>query len=53
MAAMKRAEAAMDTLKADFGEWIGEDVTRLGECRDRFAAKRGQASRDDPAARQP
>jgi chemotaxis protein histidine kinase CheA len=47
MAAIKRAEAAMETLKGEFTEWVGTDVARLGECRDRFAERRDEASRDD------
>jgi chemotaxis protein histidine kinase CheA len=47
VAAMKRAEAAMETLKADFGDWVGDDVARLGDCRDRFAALRDAETRDD------
>lgn len=38
MAAIKRAEAAMETLKAEFADWLADDVAKLGECRDRFAA---------------
>ncbi len=46
MAAIKRAEAAMETLKAEFRGWVGDDVNRLVECRDRFAAEQSVAARD-------
>ncbi len=46
MAAVKRAEAAMETLKADFSDWVGSDVARLSECRDRFAAEQDADARD-------
>ncbi|OJT96758.1 MAG: hypothetical protein BGN82_05425 [Alphaproteobacteria bacterium 65-7] len=38
MAAMKRAEAAMDTLKTEFDDWMAQDVARLAEARKRHAA---------------
>lgn len=38
MAAMKRAETAMETLKAEFGDWMAQDVARLIEARKRHAA---------------
>lgn len=38
MAAIKRAEAAMETLKVEFNDWLADDLTKLGACRDRFAA---------------
>ncbi len=37
MAAMKRAEAAMDTLKSQFGDWIAADVRALIAARARYA----------------
>jgi chemotaxis protein histidine kinase CheA len=46
MAALKRAEAAVDVLKVDFQEWIGEDVERLAKARDRFAKDKDQDARD-------
>lgn len=46
-AAIKRAEAAVETLKADFADWVSDDVARLSACRDRFAADRGAEARDD------
>ncbi|MBV9990080.1 MAG: Hpt domain-containing protein [Alphaproteobacteria bacterium] len=47
MAAIKRAEAAVETLKSDFAGWVGDDVERLSACRDRFAKKQDAAARDD------
>ncbi|HEY0267557.1 MAG TPA: Hpt domain-containing protein [Rhizomicrobium sp.] len=37
MAAMKRAEAAMDGLKSEFGDWIADDVRALVAARARHA----------------
>jgi len=37
MAAVKRAEAAMETLRVEFNDWVGADVAMLGEARDRYA----------------
>lgn len=45
-AALLRAEAAMESLKSDFGDWIDIDVRRLEECRDRFASQPDQVNRD-------
>jgi hypothetical protein len=36
MAAMKRAEAAMDGLKSEFAGWIAEDVKKLVAARARY-----------------
>jgi chemotaxis protein histidine kinase CheA len=47
MAAIKRAEAAMETLKTEFADWVGDDVNHLMQCRDRFAKARDVASRDE------
>ncbi|HWA89578.1 MAG TPA: Hpt domain-containing protein [Rhizomicrobium sp.] len=47
MAAVRRAEAAVETLKVEFADWVGEDVANLVRCRDRFARKRDTASRDE------
>jgi len=47
VAAIKRAEAAMETLKADFADWVGNDVDRLVQCRDGFARARDVEARDD------
>ena len=37
MAAMKRAESAMDGLKSQFGDWIAGDVKALIEARAAYA----------------
>nr|MBA2589414.1 Hpt domain-containing protein [Alphaproteobacteria bacterium] len=37
MAAMKRAESAMDTLKSQFGDWIADDVRALIDARAAYA----------------
>jgi chemotaxis protein histidine kinase CheA len=37
MAAIKRAEAAIEVLKTEFDSWLATDVARLVEGRDRFA----------------
>ncbi|MEI9993428.1 MAG: Hpt domain-containing protein [Rhizomicrobium sp.] len=47
MAAIKRAEAAVETLKVEFDDWLAEDVARLGACRDRFAAAPDGTARED------
>jgi chemotaxis protein histidine kinase CheA len=47
VAAIKRAEAAMETLKAEFTDWISDDVNRLSRSRDRFAKLRDAETRDD------
>ena len=46
MAAIKRAEAAVDVLKKDFQNWIGDDVEKLAAARDAFAKDRGAVARD-------
>jgi len=38
MAAIKRAEAAMEELKSEFSDWIAQDVLRLTAARARYAA---------------
>jgi len=35
---IKRAEAAMEEMKTEFVNWLGNDVDKLIEARDRFAA---------------
>jgi hypothetical protein len=47
LAAIKRAEAAMEVLKSEFNDWLADDVARLGECRDHFAAAPSIAARGD------
>ncbi len=46
MSAVQRAEAAIDTLKVEFDDWVASDVQRLGACRDRFAAQPDHAARE-------
>jgi hypothetical protein len=38
VAAIKRAEAAMETLKVEFEGWMNSDVEKLGGARDAYAA---------------
>jgi chemotaxis protein histidine kinase CheA len=45
MAAMKRAEAAMDGLKGEFAAWIADDVKKLIEARARYAKTQDADSR--------
>jgi len=45
MAAMKRAEGALDNLKSEFSDWIAEDVKVLLAARARFAQPPDDASR--------
>ena len=45
-AALLRAEAAIESLKSEFGDWLATDVRQLGECRDRFASHPDQAARE-------
>lgn len=47
MAAIKRAERALDELKTEFGDWINADVTRLVEARDKFDNTRNSDTRGD------
>jgi hypothetical protein len=44
-AALKRAEAAMEELKAEFSDWMNADVEKLGESRDTFAKRPGSETR--------
>jgi chemotaxis protein histidine kinase CheA len=46
-AAFKRAEAAVDSLKGNFQDWIGDDVEKLTAARDRFAKSPDETARDD------
>jgi len=46
LAAMERAETAMQTLESEFGGWIAEDVDMLTAARDRYAATHDAAARD-------
>ena len=45
MAAVNRAEAAMEELKSEFANWAQDDVRRLVAARDAFAAKPDSAAR--------
>ena len=47
MAAMQRAEKAMETLKEDFTDWIGSDIEKLAVARDTFAALANEESREN------
>jgi chemotaxis protein histidine kinase CheA len=47
MAAIQRAEAAMETLKEEFTDWIAADIARLGMAYDGFAANRNKSTADD------
>lgn len=46
VAALRRAEAAVETLKSDFQNWIGDDVEKLATARDAFAKDRNELSRE-------
>ena len=45
MAAIKRAEAAMETLKSEFAAWAAEDVAKLVAARAAYGKNRDAASR--------
>jgi chemotaxis protein histidine kinase CheA len=47
MAAIKRAEAAMETLKVEFSDWIAKDIERLGDTYDTFVAAKDAANGGD------
>ena len=47
MAAIKRAEAAVETLKVEFQDWLASDVGALGGCRDAFAAAPSSETREN------
>ena len=42
MAAIQRADKAVDGLKTEFQEWVGEDIARLEQAREKFAQQRSQ-----------
>ena len=46
MSAVKRAEAAMDTLKTEFHDWVSSDVEKLIAARDAFAASPSADTRE-------
>jgi hypothetical protein len=45
LAAMKRAEAAIEALKGSFGQWIADDVKTLTAARARYAATPDEGAR--------
>jgi len=45
MAAIKRAETAMESLKSNFAEWAQDDVRHLAEARERYVKKPDAGSR--------
>jgi chemotaxis protein histidine kinase CheA len=47
MAAVKRAEQAMEELKVEFTDWITKDITRLCEVYDAFIADKNAARAGD------
>ena len=47
MAAIKRAEAAMEILKVEFHDWLAEDVAKLDARRDVFAKAPSATTRED------
>ena len=47
MAAVKRAELAMEDLKSEFTNWMNADVERLGKCRNDYAAKSDDETKGD------
>jgi chemotaxis protein histidine kinase CheA len=46
VAAMKRAELAMEELKCEFSGWIAADVKKLMDARTRYSQARDDTSRD-------
>jgi hypothetical protein len=46
MSAIKRAEAAMDTLKTEFQDWVSADIEKLIAARDAFAASPSADARE-------
>lgn len=47
MAAIKRAEEAVGTLKSEFTGWVSSDVAHLAEARDKFANMRSTKTADE------
>ena len=47
VAAVKRAEQALDKLKTEFGEWIIDDVTKLVEARKAYEVAQDNETRND------
>jgi chemotaxis protein histidine kinase CheA len=46
MAAIKRAEAAVESLKVNFQNWIGDDVEKLAAARNVFAKEPNELGRE-------
>lgn len=46
MKAVERAEKAMKSLSSNFGDWLGDDVAKLGAARDGFITKPTLVTRD-------
>ena len=46
MAAIRRAEAAVESLKENFQSWIGDDVEKLASARDAFAKEPTELARE-------
>jgi hypothetical protein len=46
LSAIKRAETAVDSLKAQFRDWVSVDVAKLNAARDSFAARLDPESRE-------
>ena len=46
LAAMKRAEAAMEALKGEFADWLAADVPKLDSCHEAFNAAPDSDTRD-------
>ncbi len=47
VAAIRRAEAAVEELRGEFNDWLTTDVGRLADCRDLFAQQPSAAARSD------
>ncbi len=47
VAAVKRAEKALDELKTEFGDWINDDVAKLVEARTAYEAAQNNDTRND------
>jgi chemotaxis protein histidine kinase CheA len=47
MAAIKRAEAAMEVLREEFTDWLADDVAKLVAVRDRYAKAPDAPTRGD------
>ena len=46
LAALKRAEQALDGLKANFADWLAEDLAVLAAARAAYAQQPGAKARD-------